>query len=288
MDVRELIEWQHALGADEALEHQPRNHLVAAAEPTPKPTQKPALQTTPAATPAAETNAKPLPASSPTPVGARTSTKPVGSTNDAVLQAQKAANEANSLEELRNAVETFDGCLIKKTATNTVFADGVPEARVMVIGEAPGASEDEQGIPFCGASGKLLDAMFAAIGLSRQKNLYISNTLFWRPPGNRRPTPEELAMCRPFVEKHIALINPSILVLVGGTATASLLDPRTGITKLRGHEHHYHNEYLEQPIATFAIFHPSYLLRQPLQERLAWQDLLHISTYLEKNFSGVS
>jgi uracil-DNA glycosylase family 4 len=183
----------------------------------------------------------------------------------------------NSLEDLRKLVENFDGCELKKSAQNTVFADGNPSSQIMFIGEAPGANEDEQGIPFCGQSGKLLDNIIAAIGLTREKNAYITNTVFWRPPANRKPTNEEIAMCRPFVKKHIALIKPKLIILVGSTAVESLLEIDTPITKLRGTYFDYTNEFLGgKTIRTTAIFHPSYLLRQPAHKKTMWFDILKI------------
>ena len=182
-----------------------------------------------------------------------------------------------SLVELRALVESFNGCDLKKSAINTVFSDGNPEADIMFIGEAPGASEDEQGIPFCGQSGKLLDNIIAAIGLNRLKNAYITNTVFWRPPANRKPTPEEIAICRPFVKKHIALIEPKLIIMVGSTAVESLMEMNQPITKLRGEYFEYTNEYMNgRTIRTTVIFHPSYLLRQPSHKKTMWFDLLKI------------
>ncbi|MGN7661192.1 MAG: uracil-DNA glycosylase [Anaplasma sp.] len=200
---------------------------------------------------------------------------------DWIDAAQRIAEACHSLAELREAVESFEGCDIKKSSMNTVLADGNPNAKIMLIGEAPGSSEDREGRPFCGASGKLLDKMLAAIDLSRE-NTYISNTIFWRPPGNRRPTDFELAVCRPFVEKHIALVAPDIIVLVGGTACYALLDVPESVSKLRGRFHKYTNSFLERPITTAVIFHPAYLLRQPMQKRLAWEDLKLIRAYIER------
>ncbi len=199
------------------------------------------------------------------------------------LKTRNIADNCNNLAELRKAVVEFNDLSIAKTATNPVFADGNPQSEVMLIGEAPGAEEDAQGIPFCGASGKLLDQMLACIGLSRDKNFYITNTIFWRPPGNRRPTPEELAVCLPLVEKHIDLVKPKLIVLVGGTAIASLIDSKLGITKVRGNFFDYNNQYLDEPVKTTAIFHPSYLLRSPGQKRIAWQDLLLIKEFISNN-----
>jgi DNA polymerase len=200
--------------------------------------------------------------------------------SDWIIEARKLASKCSSVDELRSAVVSFEGCEIKKTATNTVFSDGNPNAKIMLVGEAPGANEDLQGIPFCGASGMLLDKMLGAINLDRTK-VYISNTVFWRPPGNRKPTDLELDMCRPFVEKHIALVSPQILILVGGIACYSLLDNTKTISTLRGRFHTYTNQYLSNLITTAAIFHPAYLLRQPAQKRLAWEDLKKIRNYLQ-------
>jgi uracil-DNA glycosylase family 4 len=193
-----------------------------------------------------------------------------------VAQARSIANQCQTLAQLRQALEDFDGLSIKKTANNTVFADGNPNADVMAIGEAPGANEDEEGIPFCGMSGKLLDQILLSIDLSREKNLYITNSLFWRPPGNRKPTDEENAVCLPFVEKHIALIKPKLILLVGSTSASALLKSNETISRLRTKFYQYTNEYLEAPIPVAVIFHPSYLLRQPLQKKTVWFDLLKI------------
>ncbi len=194
-------------------------------------------------------------------------------------------NTYTTLESLKTAVMNFDGCDLKKTATNIVFADGAPDAKIMLIGEAPGAEEDETGIPFCGDSGKLLDNMLASIGLSREKNVYITNTIFWRPPANRRPTKEEIELCRPFVEQHIALIKPRLLILVGSTAVTALLGPKFEITKIRQEYYAYNNAYLSESIATTALFHPAYLMRQPSQKKQAWYDLLKIKDFIAKNIA---
>ena len=205
----------------------------------------------------------------------------------AELQARKLADKADNLKELHDAVKNFEGCELKKFANNTVFADGVTNAKILLVGEAPGATEDAQGIPFCGESGKLLDKMLAAIGISREKNAYITNTIFWRPPANRRPTNEEINICKPFVEKHIALIQPQLIILVGGTATTSLLGTNEGISYIRRHNYSYTNRYLTKPIHTTAIFHPAYLLRQPMQKKTTWFDLLKIKAYIEKNIGTI-
>ncbi len=257
MNNVELLKWQIEMGADEAIENSPQNQLAISQKPAPK----------------INAETKSAPVTPPTILKESNLVSP----KNAEATARALADKCNTLEELREAVKNFDGCSIKKTATNTVFSDGNPKAKVMFIGEAPGEQEDIQGIPFCGASGKLLDTMLGWAGFSRKENFYISNTLFWRPPGNRKPTPEEIAICRPLVEKHIALINPKLLVLVGGTATAALLETKTGISKLRGKYYEYSNGYLEgRKIPVGVLFHPSYLLRSPGQKRYAWQDMLSI------------
>jgi uracil-DNA glycosylase len=256
MDKKVLLEWYIDTGVDEAIDNAPVNYfqLLAAERPAASITTS---ITHPAATitapPAATTPLHHLPSA-------------------AIATARTLADKATTLAELEDAVRHFDGCGIKRTASKTVFSDGNPEADVMIIGEAPGAQEDRQGIPFCGPSGQLLDRMLAAIGLDR-KSVYISNTVFWRPPGNRQPSTEEAAICLPLVEKHIALIAPKLLILSGGTATTTLLQKDTAISRLRGKFYEYNNQYLKNPVSTLLIYHPSYLLRQPLHKRLAWHDL---------------
>ena len=211
------------------------------------------------------------------------STQDFMSLNSIVAKAQKLANSAKNLEELRAAVENFDGCNLKKMATNTVFCDGNSNSEIMVIGEAPGNHEDLQGIPFCGDSGKLLDEMFRAINITRKENFYITNVIFWRPPGNRRPTEEELAICRPFVERHIQLVNPKVLVLVGATSMAAILGITDPVSSIRGKFMDFAPKFLDHPIKTFTIFHPSYLMRQHNKKRTAWLDMLALEKFLGKS-----
>lgn len=192
-----------------------------------------------------------------------------------ILNAREAAKAAADLPALREALAAFDGCALKKTATNLVFADGNPQAEVMLIGEAPGADEDRQGKPFVGVSGQLLDRMMAAIGLDRT-TFYITNVCFWRPPGNRKPTEAELAAQLPFVTRHIELVRPKVLVLVGGSSAQGLLGLNDGITRLRGRWFDYASPNLPAPIPTLPIFHPAYLLRQPGLKREAWRDLVKL------------
>lgn len=203
------------------------------------------------------------------------------SLNEIVSQAKKLAAAAKNLPELRKAVENFDGCNLKKMATNTVFCDGNANSKVMVIGEAPGNHEDLQGIPFCGDSGKVLDDMFRAINLTRKENFYITNVIFWRPPGNRRPTEEELAICRPFVERHIQLVNPEVLVLVGATSMTAVLGITDPVSGVRGKFMDFSPKFLSRTIKTFTIFHPSYLMRQSSKKKIAWQDMLALESFLK-------
>lgn len=207
-----------------------------------------------------------------------------GSVDDFIKKSRELADNANTIEELKNIVENFDGYLeIKKLAKNTVFGEGNIKAEVLILGEAPGNNEDIEGRPFCGQSGELLDNMFRAIGIPR-KDLYITNTLFWRPPGNRTPTEQEVAICRPFVEKHIALINPKIIVFMGSTALNSLIKTDLTITKARRQLFGYTNQYLgEKSIKTTPLFHPSYLLRQSNKKKDAWGDLLFVKSIIEES-----
>ncbi|MEJ0063443.1 MAG: uracil-DNA glycosylase [Alphaproteobacteria bacterium] len=188
--------------------------------------------------------------------------------------------QATTLEALKEELAAFDGCALKRTATNLVFADGNPESSVMLIGEAPGEDEDRQGKPFVGVSGKLLDRMMGHIGLDRTR-FYISNVIFWRPPGNRSPTEAELAACLPFIERHISIINPKALILLGGVAAKTLLRTTDGITKIRGRWQEYRPEgKADQTIMTMPIYHPAYLLRQTAAKRQAWNDLRQVKKFL--------
>ena len=186
---------------------------------------------------------------------------------------------AQTLEDLRAELAAFDGCPLRATAMNLVFADGNPASPLMFIGEAPGEEEDRQGKPFVGASGHLFDQMLKSIGIDRA-DVYISNILFWRPPGNRTPTDAEIASCVPFVERHIALIKPKILVLMGGVAAKALLRTKDGITRLRGRWTYYippPESGPDEPIPCLPIYHPAYLLRQASAKRQAWNDIVLLS-----------
>jgi uracil-DNA glycosylase family 4 len=195
----------------------------------------------------------------------------------AVMAAREQARNAKTLDELRSILDAFTGCALRATASRLVFADGNPQARVMFVGEAPGRDEDIEGLPFVGRSGKLLDRMMAAIGLTRA-NAYIANIVPWRPPGNRTPTPQESATCLPFTLRQIELVDPDVLVCLGGPSAQTLLGSRDGILKTRGRWFKFQTGGRE--IRATATLHPAYLLRQPLQKRLAWRDFLAIKKAL--------
>jgi DNA polymerase len=195
----------------------------------------------------------------------------------AIMTAREAAKSAATLDELRDLLDRFEGCPLKATATQLVFADGNPRSRVMFVGEAPGRDEDIAGLPFVGRSGKLLDRMLAAIGLDRTK-IYIANIVPWRPPGNRTPTPQETQICLPFIRRQIELANPDVLVCLGGPSAQTLLGIKDGIMKARGRWLAYHTGTRE--IRAMPTFHPAFLLRSPLQKRFAWRDFLAIKKAL--------
>jgi DNA polymerase len=195
----------------------------------------------------------------------------------AVMAAREAAGAAANLDELRAMLDKFDGCALKATASRLVFADGNPQARVMFVGEAPGRDEDIQGLPFVGRSGQLLDRMLAAIGLDRTA-VYIANIIPWRPPGNRTPTPQESQICLPFIRRQIELADPQVLVCLGGPSAQTLLGVKEGIMRSRGRWLSYQNG--TRDIRAIATFHPAFLLRSPLQKRIAWRDFLAIKKAL--------
>ncbi|MBY0563426.1 MAG: uracil-DNA glycosylase [Hyphomonadaceae bacterium] len=196
--------------------------------------------------------------------------------------ARSLAAAADNIAALRAAVELFEGCALKATARYTVFSDGRDDAPVLLIGEAPGKDEDEQGKPFVGRSGQLLDRMLAQIGLSREVNVLISNTIYWRPPGNRDPTQGEIVACLPFVERLIALVRPKLLILAGKAAAHTVLKREEGVTRLRGRRLNYTHPDLHAPVNSMVMLHPAYLLRQPQQKRLAWADLLATEAWLDE------
>lgn len=194
---------------------------------------------------------------------------------DVITDAEKLANACKTLDDLKSAIQNFDGLGLKKTATQIVFADGQPDATIMVIGEAPGADEDRRGIPFVGESGQLLDNILKCINLSRNDNTYITNILNWRPPGNRTPTKEEMDIATPFILKHIELIKPDYLILCGGVAAQTILKSKESISRLRGKFHE-----LDGGIKAIATYHPTFLLRTPIQKKKVWSDMLMLQDEL--------
>jgi uracil-DNA glycosylase family 4 len=274
------LRWQLEAGADEAIGDAPIDRYAVSATAA---AAKRAPQERPAARADASSSAAPPPVA-PSPPPLQRAPRPLASADAEAESAREIAAACTTLAELKAAVEAFDGCALKETATNTVFADGDPASDVMFIGEAPGAEEDRQGLPFVGVSGQLLDRMIAYIGLKRggtgRGGAYISNMLFWRPPGNRNPTPAEIASCLPFVHRHIELAGPKVLVFVGGTSAKTMLDTTTGIMRLRGR---WHDFTLPNGITLPAMptFHPAYLLRSPAGKREAWRDLLAIQAKLD-------
>ncbi len=260
-----MLRWTVDAGADEAVAETPRDRFaeaaaLAASQPAPQggegtsaePSQRPPRR----------------PASVPIELEAP---------DAAMASARDLADRCATLDELRAAMAGFDGCSLRHTAKNLVFGDGNAHAPVMFVGEAPGADEDREGRPFVGVSGQLLDRMIAAIGLDRT-GAYIANIIPWRPPGNRNPTSAEVAACLPFLRRHVELVAPRVLVLVGGVAAGAMLERREGITRLRG-------RWLTCPglgedLPTLAIYHPAYLLRQPALKAQAWRDLLAVKARL--------
>ncbi|MGU3359450.1 uracil-DNA glycosylase family protein [Methylobacterium sp. M6A4_1b] len=197
---------------------------------------------------------------------------------EAAGDARARAKDVQTLEELEALLAGFDGCPLKFTAKNLVFADGNPAAKLMFIGEAPGADEDRVGKPFMGRSGKLLDRMMAAIGLDRSQ-AYVTNIVPWRPPGNRNPTPQEVSICKPFIERQIELADPDLIVCLGSPATQAITGTKDGILKARGRFYPY--RVGSRQIRALATLHPAYLLRQPLQKRLAWRDFRTLRAALD-------
>ncbi|HEX2477716.1 MAG TPA: uracil-DNA glycosylase [Geminicoccaceae bacterium] len=202
------------------------------------------------------------------------------SPGSAVASAREIAAACHDLAALEAAAGAFDGCALRETALHCCFADGGPEAEVMLIGEAPGAEEDRLGRPFVGQSGKLLDRMLATIELPRN-SVYITNVIYWRPPGNRSPTQAEIAACQPFLERQIELLKPKIIVFLGGIAARGLLGVKEGVSKLRGRLF-VHTTADGTRIPAMITFHPAFLLRTPAQKRLAWRDLLSLKQRLEE------
>jgi DNA polymerase len=267
-----LLQWQIEMGADEAIDAAPIDRLRPD-NPLPSPARL-ARTGTSAGAPSVDAPRRPAAPSAAAPPRAYTD-----SAAEPVQLARALAAQAGTIEALAAAIAGFDACPLKRTATNTVFLDGNPAAPVMIVGEAPGADEDRIGKPFVGRAGQLLDRMLAAMGLDRM-GVQITNVIYWRPPGNRKPTPAEIAACLPFVFRHIALSGPKVLVLAGGTAAATLLDTPEGITRLRGRWFDLAVPGIDAPLPTLPMFHPAYLLRTPERKREAWRDLLALKAKL--------
>jgi len=276
-DILDALRWHADIGCDEAIGDTPTDWSTLTAR-------------TPArAVPAGNVQA-PFPGTARGPAPARPAARPAIAApvaspdqplgaSEAGISARMRAGEARTLAELEAALRAFDGCPLKATAMNTVFADGNPEAPVMLIGEAPGEDEDRQGKPFVGVSGKLLDRMLGHVGLDRTQ-VYITNILPWRPPGNRSPTQSEIAACLPFLERHVALIRPRLLVALGGVSAKTLLNRAEGITRLRGQWRDYDSPH--GPVPLMPMLHPAYLLRSPIAKREAWRDMLALRQRMEE------
>lgn len=296
-ELAAILRWYVDMGVDIAVGDLPRDHFAeAAARAEAEPPSAPAPDHPRAAPPVDE----PAPRMPATPGGR---VAPVGrmiqaaeplpvrtaggqgavSPEIAQAQARDLAASADTLEALEAALESFDGCVLKRTASRLVFADGHPQARIMLVGESPGADEDRQGIPFVGPAGHMFDRMLAAIGLDRS-HVYLANVVPWRPPGNRPLTPLEIATCLPFVQRQIALVDPALLVAVGNISVQALLGIREPITRARGKWFDYELPGPEGPrrVPTLAMFHPSYLLKAPVNKRYAWQDLRILRRQIEK------
>jgi uracil-DNA glycosylase family 4 len=253
-----LLRWYAEMGIDVAVDTDPHDRFAESVAEKPRPAA-----------------ASPEPATR-TP---QVSVQPALSADATAQSAAEAALAAQTLEDLRAELLAFEGCALKATATQLVFADGNPNADIMIVGEAPGADEDRQGLPFVGRAGQLLDKMLAAIGLDR-RHVYIANVVPWRPPGNRTPTPLETSTCLPFMRRQIELVHPKILVCLGAAATQTLLGVKEGIMRIRGRWYEY--DMGGKKIPAIAILHPAYLLRQPSHKKFAWQDLRELAKMMEK------
>ena len=266
-DSLSLLRWLVEAGADEAMAEQPLDRFARA---IPSALAGESLPPTRSGGSPAHANGAPGER------GKRARSAEAVSLSTAPGAARALAASCTTLAELKAALGNFDGCELKRYATNTVFADGTPQGGIMLIGEAPGRDEDEQGLPFVGRAGQLLDRMLASIGLDRSK-VYITNVLNWRPPQNRDPSPEEAAACLPFLHRHIELADPKLLILLGAVSVRHVLGVTDGILRLRGNWQIYQNGQMGRTIPTMPTLHPAYLLRQTAAKRLAWRDFLTIS-----------
>ncbi len=218
----------------------------------------------------------------PAAMGAGPRPEPKRLNNNPIAEARRLAAAATTLGDLRAAIQAFDGCPLKKAAKNTVVCDGSFDAEVMIVGEAPGGEEDQIGLPFVGRAGRLLDRMLATIGLSRSDNVYITNLIYWRPPGNRDPSPVEMQICAPFLARQIELKQPRLLLTAGKFATQAMLGTEDGIMRLRGRKLLYRQDGLPAPIKCVPLLHPAYLLRRPEDKAKAWDDLRTIAAICDE------
>ncbi len=265
------LTWLVEAGADEAILEAPVNRFRA----------PPAQQGRPSA-PSPLPEPPPRASTLPQAEGQKIAAAEAPSLSTPAGAARALAAGCATLAELKQALVNFDGLAeLKRGAKNTVFADGRPDARIMLIGEAPGRDEDERGLPFVGRAGKLLDRMLAAIGRDRS-NVYITNVLNWRPPQNREPSPEEAAACLPFLHRHIELADPQLLILLGAVSVRHVLGSTEGIMRMRGRWETYQSVHLGRAIPVMPTLHPAFLLRQPAAKRLAWRDLLMIAEKIEQ------
>ena len=259
-ELKEILEWYICAGVEETAGDEPFAQVLPTKSISPLPARETASQKTQSERPATTVLSQAV--------------------NDACQNARQQCQNINTLEELKKLVEGFDGCALKLTASNTVFGEGSPKARVIFIGEAPGADEDRMGRPFVGKSGQLLDKMMSAVGLNRE-NCYITNVLPWRPPGNRTPTDGEVAVCLPLLLRQIEIIKPDFLFLMGASAAGAVLNVQDSISRLRGHWLEYQGSD-GCKIECLASFHPAYLLRNPAQKAKAWTDFLRLKQKLEE------
>lgn len=282
-DMDELLHFYAESGLDIALAEEPVDQFAASEKAEALRKQQMAQKTQTISQKAPRQTATP----NQTPVNATTrSTPAVHSTSQTIPDAQQitlakeVAASANSLQELRNQLEKFDGCGLKFTAKNLCFEDGNPDAKLMFIGDVPGRDEDMEGVPFAGRTGQLFDNMLRAMELTRE-DVYLANMIYWRPPGNRTPTPLEIEFCQPFIERQIALANPKLIVSLGGPPTKLLTNANDTILRLRGNWL-THRTATNELIPVMPSLHPTYLLRSPTQKRFAWQDLLQVKARLQQ------
>jgi uracil-DNA glycosylase len=275
-DLAATLSWLFEAGAEEAVCETPIDRFAAGRSAAVPHAASSALA--PVGTKPLETPARSRPSfaeAGDNPVAAAPGSNIRASTTDSIGRAMEIAGACVSLAKLKAATEAFDGCTLKKFATRTVFADGTPKHGIMLIGEAPGRDEDIAGLPFVGRAGKLLDKMLAAVGLDRNKNVYITNVLNWRPPDNRDPSPEEAGTCLPFLRRHIELAAPKLILLLGAVAARHVMGKTEGIMRLRGKWLEYYVNGDMVPV--MPTLHPAYLLRRPIDKKLAWRDLQSVA-----------